>query len=81
MLFIGCDIVSFSLIWTFLSKTTGLSLEKRRSLFDDNMVTHMTVVGHGLVKVDAMAEFKGESFATGWSRRAVTAMTLIAPQN
>ena len=56
---------TFDQAWKFLPGTTGLSREETGALFDDNVVTHMTADGHGLVDVDAMAEFKGAGFATG----------------
>lgn len=46
-----------------MPETTGLSLEEMGALFGDTVVTHMTADGHGLVEVDAMAEFKNEGRA------------------
>ncbi|KAK4693657.1 hypothetical protein P7C71_g3784, partial [Lecanoromycetidae sp. Uapishka_2] len=63
LVFVGCDVVSAILLWKFMPETTGLSLEEMGALFGDTVVTHMTADGHGLVEVDAMAEFKNEGHA------------------
>lgn len=65
LVFIECDVLSFGLIWEFLPEITGLSLKEIGVLFSNNVVTHKTADGHGLVEVDAMTEFKGEGPATG----------------
>lgn len=63
LVFVGCDIISILLLWKYMPETTGLSLEEMGALFGDTVVTHMTADGHGLVEVDAMAEFKNEGHA------------------
>ena len=65
MVFIGCDVVSFVLIWKFFPKATDLSLEEMGALFIDNVVTHVTADVQGLVGFDAMTEFNRDGFATG----------------
>ncbi|KAK4694364.1 hypothetical protein P7C71_g3210, partial [Lecanoromycetidae sp. Uapishka_2] len=65
LVFVGCNIVSCTLLWKYMPETNGLTLEEMGALFGDTVVTHMTSDGHGLVEVDAMKEFKEEGIAVG----------------
>jgi hypothetical protein len=56
IIFICCDVVSFTLLYKYLPETTGLSLEEMGELFGDEVVTHLTADGTGLLEVDVKSK-------------------------
>lgn len=52
IVFICCDVVSFTLLYLYLPETTGLSLEEMGELFGDKVITHLNADGTGLLEVD-----------------------------
>ncbi|EXJ82873.1 hypothetical protein A1O3_06689 [Capronia epimyces CBS 606.96] len=58
LVFVACDVVSFITLYIWMPETTGLTLEEMGKLFGDEVVTHFSQDGRGLVEVDAMAAFE-----------------------
>lgn len=58
LVFVSCDAVCFALLYKYLPETKGLTLEEMGDLFGDEVVTHLTDNGKGIVEVDAMAELE-----------------------
>ncbi|KIW05621.1 uncharacterized protein PV09_03492 [Verruconis gallopava] len=50
LVFIGCNIVTTSLIYFFVPETSNLSLEEIGELFGDEVIVHLTEDGHGIVE-------------------------------
>lgn len=58
LVWIACDVITFTLIYLYLPETTGLTLEEMGALFGDTVMTQFTANGSGLVELNNLDEYK-----------------------
>jgi hypothetical protein len=54
MVFLGCNIVSTTVIYFFLPESAGKSMEEMGDLFGDEVIVHLTGDGTGLIEMDKL---------------------------